>query len=388
MTHILSSFDPGRDKTEERLTVAVSRGIVETGLAQRVRLVLALLTADDPISGELLGQRLGLTRAAVHKHIDQLRYLGFAIESAAGSGYRLSESSDNLLCAEAALPYVLQSFDVAVGWTAGLPYLYRESCASTNVVLKQGEESLASGAVAVTEHQTAGRGRLGRTWSDEIGKEVMFSALLRPALAPGQAHLLSLAAALAVAQTLEQIPGLEDRVRVKWPNDVLIDGGKVCGILVEGSMDADQLHWAVAGIGVNVNGEAQALAAAIAERGDEGGERRPRPMSLKDALGKAVPRARLLAALLHQLTSVWTALEGGPEAKASLLSELGKRDALAGCLVEIASGGQRKDLALSGEARGFGPEGQLLIRTSDGSTVQVAAGDVTIKSVNPMQRQG
>ena len=402
---------------DQRLAAAVARRLIEPGLAQRVRLNLRLQEslyprkypeetpapsggdADRPsparpsLSGEALGRLLGLSRAAVHKHIDQLRGQGFSIESAAGTGYRLTRPADDLVAGEAVIPYLLESFDPAAPWSAGLPYLYHQTCESTNLVLRQAasgrpaqdypdrdsDDALPAGAVAVTEHQAAGRGRLGRTWSDEVGKELMFSVLLRPSLAPGQAHLLSLGAALAVARTLELLPGLAARVKVKWPNDVFIDGGKVCGILVEGSMDADRLHWAVAGIGVNVNGDSAALAETIAERGDEGAETRPQPVSLRECLGAAVPRAPLFAALLSRLTDVWSGLERGPAGVDDLLAGLRERDVLAGSMVEVYGGAGRQQVVASGKAVGIGPEGQLLLRTSAGETVSVVAGDVSLR---------
>jgi BirA family biotin operon repressor/biotin-[acetyl-CoA-carboxylase] ligase len=379
---------------DERLAAAVARRSIEPGLAQRVRLSVRLQQAVGPaLSGQALGRLLGLSRAAVHNHIDQLRVQGFSIESVPGAGYRLTRPADDLLVGEAVIPYLLQSFDSDAPWSAGLPYLYQPACESTNLVLRQaasgrpaqeyqGRESgegLPAGAVAVTDHQVSGRGRLGRTWSDEVGKGLMFSVLLRPSLAPGQAHLVSLAAALAVAQTLELLSDLTGRVKVKWPNDVFIDGGKVCGILVEGSMDADRLHWAVAGIGLNVNGDSAALAEAIAARGDEGAETRPRPVSLRECLGAAVPRAPLLATLLARLTDVWVALEQGSPGIARLLDGLRERDALAGSMVEVYGGMGRQHVVTAGEAAGIGPEGQLLVRTSAGETVAVVAGDVSLR---------
>jgi BirA family biotin operon repressor/biotin-[acetyl-CoA-carboxylase] ligase len=328
---------------------------------------------------------LGLSRAAVHKHIDHLRGLGFAVESAAGAGYRLARPADDLLAAEAVIPHLLQTCDPAGPWFVGLPYQYLESCESTNLVLRQAASSaragtLPGGAVAAADHQAAGRGRLGRTWSAETGKELMFSVLLRPSLAPGQAHLLSLGAALAVAQTLETLPGLAGRVKVKWPNDVLVEERKVCGILVEGSMDADRLHWVVAGIGVNVNGEAVSLQQAIAEQGDEGAEARPGPVSLQECLGAPVPRAPLFARLLARLTEVWGALEQEPTTGMTrLLDGLRARDALAGGAVEVFGGTGMQHVIAVGTAAGIGAEGQLLVRTAAGEMVSIVAGDVSLR---------
>ncbi len=278
------SSNPGAVDTEdlhERLDAAVARGVVGAGLAHRAVLA-ARLTRTLPqagadaclaaISGEALARTLGLSRAAVHKHVNHLRTLGFAVESLPGAGYRLERPFADLVAAEAVLPFLLGLSRPETPWMAGLPYLYLPRCESTNLSLKEamaprGAGALPAGALMVTDEQTGGRGRLGRTWSSEAGKDLTFSVLLRPSLAPAQAHLLSLAAALAVAEVLETLPGLEGRVAVKWPNDVLLGDEKVCGILLEGSMDVDRLHWAVAGIGLNVNSAPSALGGGPGARG-------------------------------------------------------------------------------------------------------------------------
>jgi len=255
-----------------------------------------------------------------------------------------------------------------------------------------------AGASVVTDEQTGGRGRLDRTWSSQPGKDLTFSFLLRPSLAPGQAHLLSLVAALSVAEVLETLPGLEGRVAVKWPNDVLLEDRKVCGILLEGSMDADRLHWAVAGIGLNVNSISSALVAALGGKQADVWAGRPRPVSLRERLGRDVPRAPLLASLLERLGERWAALDdqgsrqdGAQGARDShgehhpgaveVITALRQRDALAGRRVEVYSGAKQPELVLAGEAAGIGPEGQLLVRRPSGEMSAVFAGDVTLGSV-------
>jgi biotin-[acetyl-CoA-carboxylase] ligase BirA-like protein len=348
------------------------------------------------------------------------------------------------------LPFLLGMARPETSWMAGLPYLYLPRCESTNLSLKEAMTprrdagrraadmpapgALPAGTIVVTDEQTGGRGRLERTWTSEAGRDLTFSVLLRPSLAPAQAHLLSLAAALAVAEVLETLPGLDGRVAVKWPNDVLLGDEKVCGILLEGSMDVDRLHWAVAGIGLNVNSASSALVAALASGDADAWAGRPRPVSLRESLGYEVPRAPLLAALLARLTSRWTELEdrgdraaeqaGAPDespgsdgspapgassglddgcgrtgaargsagsgitdghSAAALLAALRQRDALAGRQVEILSGSQgqgRQEVVASGEAAGIGLEGQLLVRRASGEIVAVFAGDVTLRAVN------
>jgi BirA family biotin operon repressor/biotin-[acetyl-CoA-carboxylase] ligase len=372
------------DSLSDRLDAAVARGLLGIGSAHRValatRLASTLPGAGSEIypvlSGEELGRILGLSRAAVHKHVEHLRSLGFGIAPIAGSGYRLEHPFTDLVAAEAVLPRLLECVDPGPPWVAGLPYQYLAACGSTNQVLKQAAASSPSGAAVVTDDQRGGRGRLGRTWVSQPGKDLTFSVLLHPALVPAQAHLLSLAAALAVAEVLEGIPGLGGRVGIKWPNDVLLSGDKVCGILLEGSMDADRLHWAVAGIGLNVNSDPAGLVRGLPPEAREEWMGRPRPASLRAQVGRDVPRAPLLGTLLARLTERWTDLEAG-----SILEGLRRRDVLAGRRVEVLSGPPRNELVVAGESLGIGPEGQLLVRTAASDTVAVFAGDVTVRGM-------
>ncbi len=266
---------------------------------------------------------------------------------------------------------------------AGLPYHYEACTESTNRQLKaMASSGLASGALAVTDHQGGGRGRLGRRWISEPGKDLTFSVLLRPRLMPGQAHLLSLAAAVAVAETLEGLPGLQAGsgarpvVAVKWPNDVLLAGKKVCGILLEGSMDTDRLHWAVAGLGLNVNGVPEVALKASGE--DRFG--RVASVSLSEHLGREVPRGRLLARLLERLTVRWGELDSGLPSPGyvDLRTALRERDALAGSSVLVCSGMREGEVVASGVAEGIGPGGELLVRERSGAIRAVIAGEVTV----------
>jgi len=417
-------------KLDSHLEVAVAAGLISSGTAHRIGLAARLAAtslqegeAAGPavISGQALAGIMGLSRAAVHKHMRHLQALGFSVTSAPGKGYRLESPFTDLVAAEAVLPFLLGSTRCEKGAVAdlseagppqsglpyvGLPYLYLERCESTNLVLREAMTSRGdaagfaagrtvrsrrssawapTGAVVVTDAQTGGRGRLNRTWSSRPGKDLTFSILLRPSLVPGQAHLLSLTAALAVAEVLETMPGLKEGVAVKWPNDVLLGGKKVCGILLEGSMDADRLQWAVAGIGLNVNSASSALmtSATPEQAADWGGK--PRPVSLREHLGHEVPRAPLLAALLDRLGVRWAALESRSASQAEILDQLRRRDALAGRPVEVVKATGPREPAVVGEAVGIGPEGQLLVRQASGQMLEVFAGDVTVRSAGDMR---
>jgi len=383
MLSSLLGIDMAGDLLADRLDAAVARGLLERGPAHRIALAVRLASvlsdageAAPFLSGQECGRLLGVSRAAVHKHVEHLRSLGFAIASVVGAGYRLERPFTDLVAAEAVLPFLLERVDPETSWVAGLPYRYVAACGSTNQVLKEAAVSSPSGAAVVADEQNGGRGRLGRTWVAQAGKDLTFSVLLRPSVTPVQAHLLSLAAALAVAETLETIPGLGGRVGIKWPNDVLLGDKKVCGILLEGSMDVDRLQWAVAGVGLNVNSDPAALMSHLGLQAADEWLGRPRPTSLRTEIGRDLPRAPLLAALLARLTERWAGLE-----TAGLLAGLRKRDLLAGRRVEVLSGPPHNEPVVAGTASGIGSEGQLLVRTGAGETVAVFAGDVTMGRV-------
>jgi BirA family biotin operon repressor/biotin-[acetyl-CoA-carboxylase] ligase len=228
----------------------------------------------------------------------------------------------------------------------GRPYLWSESCPSTQEALS--EPGLPEGAVAVTEHQTSGRGRAGRSWEDAPGAALLLSILLRPPEGAAVAQL-SLVSALAVAEAVGTTAALD--TCVKWPNDVLVDGRKLGGILLEGREGA-----VVCGIGVNVAQTEESLPR----------ETRSPAASLRTLTGRDHDRAELLVAVLERLEARYDAwLANG---LAPLLSELERRDALSGRDVRVGEVG--------GVAAGIAPDGRLQVMRADGTTTLVASGEV------------
>jgi BirA family biotin operon repressor/biotin-[acetyl-CoA-carboxylase] ligase len=229
----------------------------------------------------------------------------------------------------------------------GHPYLWAESCPSTQDLLR--DTGLPEGAVATTEHQTAGRGRAGRSWQDAPGTALLVSVLLRPPTASVVAQL-SLVCALAVAETLEA--AIDREGRVKWPNDVLVDARKVAGVLLEGRDGA-----VVCGIGLNVNQLEDALPR----------EARMLVASIRALTGREHDRVRLLVRLLERLEASYDAWLGN--GLAPLLPELERRDVLHGSVVTVGD--------VTGTAGGFAPDGRLRVRSDDGAETLVASGEVT-----------
>jgi len=228
----------------------------------------------------------------------------------------------------------------------GDPYLYAVETASTQDVLRDSEHP--HGAVAVAEHQTEGRGRSGRRWEDEPTTALLFSVLLEPP--PGAAlPQLSLVAGVAVAVALERAAAVP--TLVKWPNDVLVDGGKVAGILLESSGGR-----VVCGIGINVDQDREQLPR----------ETRTPATSLRLAAGRRFDRGVLLAAVLEELDNRYTAwLELGP---AALAGELARRNALDGSVVRVD--GRRAT------AGAIAPDGRLTVELDGGETLLVESGEV------------
>lgn len=287
---------------------------------------------------------------------------------------KVSESPRDLL-PEAVVPLLLGQIDSACPWMAGLPYRYLDRCGSTNAVLKKDVASSPTGMLVITDEQTEGRGRLGRTWSSEAGKDLVFSVLLRPAMPPEHVPLLSLAAGVAAAEALDRLPGLAGRVRVKWPNDVLLGDKKVCGILLESHVKGGRLDWVVAGIGLNVNSDPTTMLRHLTSAQKEEWQGKPQPTSLAAELGGEVQRGTLLADLLVRLTRRW--MRPDPP---RLLEGIRRFDALLGHQVEVFAGPPTDLLVAAGEAVGIGPAGELLVRDLDGETVRVVAGEVTVRS--------
>jgi BirA family biotin operon repressor/biotin-[acetyl-CoA-carboxylase] ligase len=227
----------------------------------------------------------------------------------------------------------------------GRPYLWKARCTSTQDVLRGSD--LPEGAIAVTGHQTSGRGRQGRPWVDVAGKSLLLSLLLRPP-AGTPTHQLALVAGLAVAEAVEE---RRDAAGIKWPNDVLLEGRKVAGVLLEASEGC-----VVCGIGVNVAQREEELPIGTAVPAG----------SLLGLTGTAPDRAALLVSLLEILEHRYDAwCRAG---LAPLLDELESRNVLRGRRAEV--GGE------AGTAGSIAADGRLTLARDDGSTVLVGSGEV------------
>lgn len=197
------------------------------------------------ISGEEIGRTLGVSRSAVWKAVSSLKKNGYSIASSTNRGYMLMDGD------------VMSAEELADGLSSRIIgrkiYFYPEVDSTNSELKRLAAAGEPEGAVAVAEVQTLGRGRLGRSWSSAKGSGIWFSFLLRPDISPVHASMLTLIAGLSVCRAVRNYTGLE--AEIKWPNDVLIKGKKICGILTEMNAEMDSINYIVVGIGVNVNNE-------------------------------------------------------------------------------------------------------------------------------------
>jgi BirA family biotin operon repressor/biotin-[acetyl-CoA-carboxylase] ligase len=204
-----------------------------------------LTTVPDFLSGESLCHEFSITRSAVWKHICLLRSEGYQIDAVTGRGYRLSGMTGRPVEAE------VQPF--LTGNRFGRKILYHPVTASTNILAKAlAVEGAPEGCVVVADSQTGGRGRMGRTWVSPAGVNLYFSLILRPGVPSVRVPQLTLLVAAAIHQSLSKL-SCDLAAMIKWPNDILVRGKKLCGVLCEMQSEPEFTHFVVVGIGINVN---------------------------------------------------------------------------------------------------------------------------------------
>ncbi len=313
-----------------------------------------------PCSGGALAERLGVTRAQVWKHVEGLRRRGYEIAGSPGGGYQLVAAPDRLF------PEEIQA-RLATHWLAR-QIEWLETTDSTNRVA--GERAAAGaphGYTVVAEGQSAGRGRLGRTFFSPPHLNLYTSIVLRPALTLAEAPTTILAAAVAVAEAVASEVGAAAAVEVKWPNDVLLGGRKTSGILMELAAEATRVRHLVLGIGVNLNVPRESFPAAF----------RASATSLSSHLGRNIDRAAFARRLYGTLEDVLDA--HAARGFGALRPRFDRFYRMAGRSIVVSGldGGRLEGVALEPDALGA-----LVVRRADGAEVRVLAGDVTLRPVS------
>jgi BirA family biotin operon repressor/biotin-[acetyl-CoA-carboxylase] ligase len=320
------------------------------------QILTALRAAEDGgVSGAELAERHGISRAAIWGRIEELRSLGYDIEASPHLGYRLISAPDLLhaddLIARLGKTKVIGR-DIRV---------FEQTTSTNDVIEKLARDGVKEGVVVFAESQTKGRGRLGRKWMSPQRKGLWFSVLLRPDLRPQEATQLTVASATALRRAIQSETGLKPEI--KWPNDILIRGKKVAGILTELSAELDHVKHIILGIGVDVNLSA----------GEFPSELRKLATSLKIESGKTISRADLATEILRELDCDYARICAGKfEAVADEWEEL---CTTIGQNVAIQIGERR----IRGRAESLDDDGALLLRTEHGRLERIIGGDVTLE---------
>ena len=228
------------------------------------------------VSGELISSKLSVSRAAIWKHIQKLKEEGYIIESSPKKGYLLSKSSDPITAAE-----LRHGLSTKVFGKKDIIYLNETD--STNTRAKElAAQGAPEGTLIIAEKQTKGRGRRGRSWFSPPGGGIYFSLILRPIISPSETPRITLMTAVVLAETLISLMKL--KLRIKWPNDILVNGKKLAGILTEISTEMDAVNYIVVGLGMNVNTQLEDLPKEIKKTAT----------SILIETGKQFPRVKLI----------------------------------------------------------------------------------------------
>jgi BirA family biotin operon repressor/biotin-[acetyl-CoA-carboxylase] ligase len=318
------------------------------------KILSALRVNPDGISGAELARQLGISRAAVWARIEDLRQVGFGIEAGPHFGYRLSGEPDALFA---------DDLLVRLGKTRVVGRdirVFEETTSTNDVIEKLARDGVKEGAVVFAEAQTGGRGRLGRKWLSPPRQGLWFSVLLRPALRPQEATQLTIASATALRRAIKTVTGRLPEI--KWPNDLLLDGKKVVGILTEMSAEVDCVRYVILGIGVDVNQDAAEFPADL----------RRIATSLKLAAGRKISRAELAVEMLRELDADYARIGAGKFSQ--LADEWETGCATLGKNVSVQMGARK----IRGCAEALDDDGALLVRTEHGHLERITGGDVTL----------
>jgi BirA family biotin operon repressor/biotin-[acetyl-CoA-carboxylase] ligase len=299
------------------------------------QILKALRDYGDYISGEILSEQLGISRVSIWKHVRSLKEDGYVIEASA-RGYRLVSSPDLML------PYEFPGLEERI-------HYFPEIGSTMDVAIKLARKGAREGTIVIAEAQAHGRGRLSREWLSPKGG-IYFTLILRPRISPAYAPRINLMASVAVATTIKKLFGLN--AELKWPNDVLIEGRKVCGILAEMDAEMDVVNFVNVGIGINANTSVLQFAKTAT--------------SLKDVLGREISRKEFLSVLFREIEQQQALLM-----EADLIKEWKELSGTLNKYVMILSPGE----VIVGRAIDIDATGALIVKERNGSLKKALAGD-------------
>ena len=315
------------------------------------------------VSGEIISSELGVTRTTVWKRINDLRDEGYVIWSSPKKGYLLSY-----------IPDVLNAHEIGLNLNTtylGKEIYYFKTIDSTNHYSKKiAADGCKEGTLVVAGNQTSGRGRLGRIWESQDQKGIWMSIILKPEILPSHIQIITLAASIAVVSGIKEATGIS--AGIKWPNDIILDGKKVCGILTEMSSEPDRVNYIILGIGINVNQNMD----------DFNLELRDKAISLKmhkcakSISDEDIRRSDIIKAILLKLEELYENIKGGKTDV--VLNEWKDASITLGKEIKVVS----KDSEYIGIAIDITDEGKLVVQSSNGIIHEFISGEVTIRGIN------
>jgi len=318
----------------------------------RSKEILAYLrNAHGYISGDHMSNSMGISRTAIWKYINHLEQLGYRINKLKGKGYQLVTSPDKL--------YAWEIERFCETKNIGKKIIYKDAIDSTNsFAFKLALGGEAEGTCIIAETQDAGKGRLGRKWFSPVGKNLYISVVLRPHIPPSNVYPITFLSSLAVYDTIQTLTDIEPVL--KWPNDVLVAGKKICGTLLELSTEADMVRFVIVGIGLNINMGENEIDKEIKDTAT----------SLFMLTKKPFERSMVCGILLTNIERYYTIfMVKGPEEICSIWEDRAK---IKGKHLEIIQMGE----SYRGVSEGIDKDGSILLAV-DGKTKKIIAGDVS-----------
>jgi BirA family transcriptional regulator, biotin operon repressor / biotin---[acetyl-CoA-carboxylase] ligase len=311
---------------------------------------------DSFISGQRISLELGVSRAAIWKYINALKDEGYEFESSSKIGYRLTSVPDLLTQEEVA--------DKIKNNRIGKSIIHFNTIDSTNIKAKElAANGAEDGTVIISEEQTAGKGRLGRHWISPKNKGIWMSIILRPHINPMYASRVTLIGAAAVFKAVES-QGI--RTLIKWPNDIVLNGKKVCGILTEMSAELNRIHYLVIGIGINAN----------VDDIDFPEEIKTSATSLKIESGHPIDRKSLTAEILNNFEILYDKFLSDSSIKDSV-AICRENSVLLGKEIRIINNGKETEA----KALDINDDGELVVVHPDGTTGVVFSGEVSMRGL-------
>ncbi|HOQ06343.1 MAG TPA: biotin--[acetyl-CoA-carboxylase] ligase [Clostridiales bacterium] len=358
--------------------------------------ILKLLkeAGSDYVTGVDIGTRFGISRSAVWKHINELRSEGYEIESAPNLGYRLLSGSGRL-----------NPFEIMNGLgtrTAGCEVVWFDEITSTNThAAKLAAEGCSEGMTVVAGMQTHGKGRLGRSWESPGGKGIYLSVVLRPPMAPPETPVLTLAAAVATVRAIYAATGI--RTGIKWPNDIIFNGRKISGILLEMNSEADRVNYIILGIGINYSQTEEDFPPELRDRavsvlsasggripgraepdgrengpgGPENtpGARKNTQYAQKNSYDGDAGRLSLIRTLLREIDNIYHDILSGKTGE--ILDEWRRFSVTLGKEVRFSL----RNAEYTGKAVDITENGSLLVDCSDGVRRELLSGEISVRGI-------